>query len=320
MPFQGIVVIVAHKAERWIRSCIHTVVSASANRWQFCLVDNDEDGKIVSQMSHEPTIYNRKTPAIFPFAQANNFALVNMDLTEPYVCFLNQDTKSYPGWLDTCVEVLERRPEVGAVMPLITTYDGDGWDSSFLTCAKAAPELFACLSASPPEQVNGSRLNEFYPVPEITAAAMVVRASVLKQVGPFDPVFQSYYEDYDLCRRIRAAGYEVGICPRGRVAHYGGSATQTRAAHWRRARLITRNRVIYQIRLANNRKSALLRYWSLTFPRNLVRSAIRRPATPPLSAFLAAHVDLIKLSRRLWSRGYDEKCFRDDLRRAGWRW
>ncbi|MGQ9761964.1 MAG: glycosyltransferase family 2 protein, partial [Thermogutta sp.] len=130
--------------------------------------------------------------------------------------------------------------------------------------------------------------------------------------------YGSYYEDYDLCRRIAAAGYQVGICTRGRVGHYGGSVTVDRQTYIRRARWIVRNRVIYAARWKWKRRlTGLVRYFVLQTPRDAARAILGRSAIP-LSAFLRGHVDLLRLGRRLASTVYDQKNWRKYLRVAGW--
>jgi GT2 family glycosyltransferase len=56
-------------------------------------------------------------------------------------------------------------------------------------------------------------------------AAMIVRRSVLDEVGAFDSLFFMRCEDIDLSWRIRLRGYKVVLVPTSVVYHAGGSAT-----------------------------------------------------------------------------------------------
>ena len=310
------VVIPLHQGIIWIANALNSL-RTHCRRCLIFLVDNGgQDSESVASIG-EPGVVNVLTaPRTLPFAEVNNLALLNGCLNVAYVCFLNQDTISRSPWLDACVECLERRPEVGAVMPLITNYDGTAWDEAFFTCAKASPELVARLQEGVSAELRD--LPDFIPVPEITAAAMVVRREALLQAGPFDPIYGSYYEDYDLCRRIARAGYAVGICTRGYVGHYGGSATNDRGAFYRRARWIARNRVIYAARWKwRSRPVGLLRYLTMEMPWNFARSALGR-SNIPLSAFVKAQLDLLKLLPRLVSRRLDEYLWQKYLRSLPW--
>jgi len=166
---------------------------------------------------------------------------------------------------------------------------------------------------------GGSHDEPCYEVPQITAAAMVIRTSILGRVGPFDPIFGSYFEDYDLCRRIGEAGSKLGICTGGEIAHFSGSATTDDATRRKRTRQMLRNRAIHRFRLAGkHRTGAALKYFGHTFPRNLLRSLLRTPSSQPLGPYLAAHRDLLPLLGRLLSRHRDLRLWTQYLRDLGW--
>lgn len=252
-----------------------------------------------------------RTPYSMGFADANNFALVNGDKLGRYIVFLNQDVCSEGNWVDPCIDYLENHPSIGALTPLTNDYDNSGYEPYFLECARKSV-------AFAQDHDSGRTFEVFYETPVVPAAAMVVRRSVLEEVGPFDPIYGSYYEDYDLCLRIRRAGYKIGICTGGTIQHFSGSATATKAAERRRARWITRNRVILKQREGGHGFGGLLTHFLLGFPRGLVRSLLRRPAAKPLRPYLAAHWDLLRLTPRLVSRRRDEMIWQRYLAEIGW--
>lgn len=57
------------------------------------------------------------------------------------------------------------------------------------------------------------------PVPWVTGCCMLLRRACLKQVGGFDDDFFLYYEDVDVCRRARRAGWDVHLEPALRAVH-----------------------------------------------------------------------------------------------------
>ena len=65
----------------------------------------------------------------------------------------------------------------------------------------------------------------------ITGAALMVRREVFREVGGFDAKFFLYFEDADLCRRIRGLGYDLLYVPSTTVLHVrGGSKDQNARA------------------------------------------------------------------------------------------
>ena len=54
----------------------------------------------------------------------------------------------------------------------------------------------------------------------VTAACMMMKASVFKAVGGFDESFEVAFNDVDLCMRIRKAGYLIVWTPYAELYHY----------------------------------------------------------------------------------------------------
>lgn len=54
----------------------------------------------------------------------------------------------------------------------------------------------------------------------ISGFAMFFRTALARRLGPFDPHYPFYFEDADLCRRVRRAGYRVMLQPRARMIHF----------------------------------------------------------------------------------------------------
>jgi len=296
------VIVVAYYGDKWMTQCVETLRKASSGPVRVVVVDNAGNSTLKQLDFGCLDAVRLSCPRPMGFADANNFALANGGCETEFVCFLNQDTLSDPDWLDACVNVLDQQPEVAAVTPLIRTYDRGAWDPSFLDCAKADTTFCQTLSEAASIPTGSHR------VTSIPAAAMLVRSSILREVGAFDPIYGSYYEDYDLCARIRAAGYQVAICAEASICHYSGSATDTPERERKRQSQIIRNRVIYEVRHSGrSRLQVLLSFWMWSLPRNLLRGLIGTPSSQHPKATLAAAADLLRLTPRLLSRTKDQR-------------
>jgi N-acetylglucosaminyl-diphospho-decaprenol L-rhamnosyltransferase len=58
----------------------------------------------------------------------------------------------------------------------------------------------------------------------ISGACIAVRRELLEKIDGFDERFFMYYEDADLCRRIRDGGFDVRYEPAIRMVHVGGGS------------------------------------------------------------------------------------------------
>lgn len=305
------VLIVAYHGDKWLPACLESLAEASAQRMHLLLVDNSGNSIIDRLDLSSFDVEVIRTPYPMGFAEANNYALIYASHLEESVLFLNQDTISTSGWVDACLRCFDEEEHLGAVSPLIRTYDGSGWDPSFLSCI-SDPIVLEDSSISPGEGI-------WFPTVNAPAPALILRTSVLREVGPFDPVFGSYYEDYDLCRRIREAGYVIGFCRSARIHHFSGSSTDSRERELKRMRQIIRNRLLYRLREHGGaRWPLLLRHLLVDLPRNLGRGLLRTPSSQPLSVTFQAHLDLLQIAGRLVSRQTDEQAWQAYLAETGW--
>ena len=65
----------------------------------------------------------------------------------------------------------------------------------------------------------------------LSGACMLARRRALQEVGGFDERYFLYWEDADLCRRLRVRGYEVRYVPAATAVHrVGHSSRRVRAA------------------------------------------------------------------------------------------
>lgn len=304
------IILVAYHGDRWLPDCLETLTGASTDPLHLILVDNDGNSILddLDLSAFDAEVVS--TPRPMGFAEANNFALMEASRLRESVLFLNQDTKSPPGWIDECTRMLEKSPELGAVSPCIRTYEDDGWDPSFLTCLSEEQE--ARLKANSVE-------TEVIPTQNAPAPALLVHTDVLMQAGPFDPVYESYYEDYDLCRRIRERGRRIGFCRDARVRHFSGGSTTTEEQERRRMRQVIRNRVLYELREGDRpRWRAALDRFLRDFPHRLARGLAGTPSSQPPRVTLQAYGDLLRLGRRLVSSSHDEAKWNEYLAHLGW--
>jgi GT2 family glycosyltransferase len=64
----------------------------------------------------------------------------------------------------------------------------------------------------------------------VSGACMLCRRSALDVVGGFDERYFLYWEDADLCRRLRSCGITIRHVPASEVVHAGGQSSRTAQA------------------------------------------------------------------------------------------
>lgn len=73
--------------------------------------------------------------------------------------------------------------------------------------------------------VSDPSLNRPGPVDWVSGASLLIRTQVFEELGGFDEGFFLYFEEVDLCRRARQAGWKVIYEPRSRIVHLEGKTT-----------------------------------------------------------------------------------------------
>jgi N-acetylglucosaminyl-diphospho-decaprenol L-rhamnosyltransferase len=76
--------------------------------------------------------------------------------------------------------------------------------------------------------VSDESLDRPGPVDWVSGASLIMRSSTFEDIGGFDEGFFLYFEEVDLCRRARKAGWDVVYEPRVRVMHLEGQTTGVR--------------------------------------------------------------------------------------------
>jgi GT2 family glycosyltransferase len=136
----------------------------------------------------------------------------------PLLCFLNSDAVFEPNCLGILAARLDRDPHTGIVAPAVRTPEG-GLQPDAQGAFPSAWSLLARSRSWQPEALEPDW---------VSGVAFAVRRDEFLKLGGFDPAFFMYYEDVDLCRRYRAAGYRVGRELHAAVTHAGGASRTSR--------------------------------------------------------------------------------------------
>ncbi|NJD58712.1 MAG: glycosyl transferase family 2 [Anaerolineales bacterium] len=148
-----------------------------------------------------------------------------------YMLLLNPDTIVLPGAINALVDYMETHPEVGICGPKVLNRDGTLQKACKRGVSRpwAAFSYFSGLSALFPRSkfFGGYLLNyldedEIHEVDGISGSCMLIRRSVLDQVGFLDEVFFAYQEDADYCFQVKKAGWKVVYLPVAQIIHFGG--------------------------------------------------------------------------------------------------
>ena len=58
-----------------------------------------------------------------------------------------------------------------------------------------------------------------FPAEWVAGMFMLFKPDIYRAIGGFDEKYHLYYEDVDICARVRLAGYAIRVCPAVSVVH-----------------------------------------------------------------------------------------------------
>jgi GT2 family glycosyltransferase len=149
-----------------------------------------------------------------------------------YVLLLNPDARIDSESLGVLAKELDENPTLGLVAPRIVHADGslDYSQRRFPRLRSTYAQALFLHRLFPRADWTDEVMREetAYASPGspdwVSGACMLLRRSVLEELGGLDEGFFLYCEDIDLCRRIRRAGYEIEYVPSATVVHEGGAS------------------------------------------------------------------------------------------------
>jgi hypothetical protein len=234
-------VVVNHEGAGLLAPCISHLLESGYPRLRVIVVDNaSTDGSDREAISLFPQITVVRNEKNLGFAGGANAGLrLALGQGADFAWVLNTDVFVPPGCLGALIEVMRTNPLVGACQPALVLAADPGIVQS-AGCGLGLTGRCWDIAAGACASSLGQALTE---PPGVTGAAMFLRAAALREVGLFDERFFMYFEDVELCLRLRRAGYAVA-CQTKALASHVGAATANRLPAWRRILRCERNALI----------------------------------------------------------------------------
>lgn len=230
-----------------LAACLESLRSArTPPAFETIVVDNaSSDGSADMVALRFPEVRLVRNPRNVGYAAGNN---VGIRLARGRAVFLlNSDTEVEADALERLFAEMERDPTLGAVAPRLVSPDG----GTQRACMRF-PTLMTAVAFDTWFGRRGPLRREmaryFYEdfdhettrdVEQPPAAALLLRRDALQRVGLLDEDLFLFFNDVDLCRRLRRAGWRIRYLAEARVRHVGGASTRLLsdfALEWHRDR------------------------------------------------------------------------------------
>ena len=226
--------IVSFNTREVLRECLAHVLREAANlRVEILIVDNhSSDGSPEMIEADFPQVRLFRSEVNLGFGSANNLALEQA--RGRYFVLLNSDAFLQEGALALAIGHMDRTPDCGLGGGQLIGRDGS-WQPSARSFPSNLQDLIVTTGLAvkfPKSKFFGhfdrtwADRNEAAEVDWVPGAFSIVRPPVLAVTGLFDPAFFLYYEEVDLCLRIKQAGYSIWYWPDIVIVHIGGESSR----------------------------------------------------------------------------------------------
>ncbi len=162
-----------------------------------------------------------------------------LDMSADYVHLIGNDSTLAPNVIPRLVEEFEQQPDAGAATPLLL-FAGD---KPIVQFYKATLDREMAIHEH--YHVSEPYIPGEWPTTEsdfIPCVALCFRATALREVGLFDEIFGTCWEDYDICLRFHDKGWKYITVGDATAIHLGSFTTGRESPYI--TYYTTRNRLI----------------------------------------------------------------------------
>lgn len=235
------IIIVNYNVQHFLEQCIQSAIKALKNiDGEIWVVDNNSvDGSVDMVRDKFPEVKLIASKENLGFSKGNNLAIRKS--AGEYTLLLNPDTLVEEDTFEKVIAFMDNNPKAGGLG--VKMVDGKGnflpeSKRSLPTPSVAFYKIFGLSSLFPKSKRFGKYhcghldKNQTHEVEILSGAFMLMRKSVLDEIGLLDEAFFMYGEDIDLSYRIIKAGYKNYYFADTRIIHYKGESTKKSSVNY----------------------------------------------------------------------------------------
>jgi len=216
------IVIVNYRSKKYLVNCLSSIEKQLTKEglplfpFEVIVINNDQE---TLSIGNEPRLDIRiiESKKNVGYGAANNIGA--SQAFGEYLFFLNPDTILLDDSLRTMIYYLDKHQDVGIIGPRIFCHyrkSSQPW-----TCGKKTGLLSIIFKNTINKPWNKKHAVN---VDWVSGTALLTRKSLFEEIGGFDKNFFMYFEDQDLCLRIKQAGKAVIYYPHSTIIHYDGKS------------------------------------------------------------------------------------------------
>jgi len=204
------IIIVKYRSKKYLSSCLASIKKNP--NWEVIVIDNDKKNIGYGAACNKGA---KKAKGEFLF-------------------FLNPDTLILPSAIKELAGFLKTHPKAGIVAPLLLNRKKRAYSlqgSAELTPKSALFSLSFLHKLWPNNPITQKywlmdwNKKEVKEVAAVPGSALMIRRKIFEKINGFDENFFLFFEEIDLCKRVREAGWKIFFQPKAKVIHFWQGST-----------------------------------------------------------------------------------------------
>jgi GT2 family glycosyltransferase len=220
------IVIVNWNTYKLTRSCIVSLNKCIHKNFEIFLVDNNSSDESVEKLKKEfkdlHFILNNENTG---FCKANNQAIEKIlsENTYNFIMLLNSDTEVSPFFIKPLIDTFNSNEKIGAVQPLILNWSDK---STIWKYEGDINRTFGITSHRRKNKIFSDKKMKSY-TEWASGCCIFTTPSIFKEVGLFDEIFFTYYEDVDWSIRLKKQNYLIALSKLSEVYHHESGSSKS---------------------------------------------------------------------------------------------
>ena len=235
------IIIVNWNTRDLLRACLRSLGETCADApHEVIVVDNaSSDGSAAMVAEEFPQARLVANAENVGYAEGNNQGI---ELAEgEFLWLLNPDTEILPNAAERLLRFMQEHTDCGALgckllnTPTLQHSNTPTLQRSCRTFPTPDVIIMEALGLSrlfPRHRLFGKYRMTWWDYDDVRevdqpmASSLLIRREVVEQVGGMDEAFPIFFNDVDLCYRIKQAGWKIYFTPDAQVIHHGGASTR----------------------------------------------------------------------------------------------
>jgi len=222
------IIIVSYNCREALQGCL-LKLTAEGDTPPILVVDNASTDDTAEMVARDfPAVHLIQNTQNYGFAAACNQGI--RACASNSILLLNPDTLLKRATLQKLTDTMRAQPAIGACGPRVLNTDG-----TLQSSCRRFPTLGAMICDElglgrsrhlAKYRMHGWEHDDTRQVDQLMGSCLLLRRTALEQIGLLDERFFLYFEEVDLCQRLRQAGWLATFVADATVTHLGGESSK----------------------------------------------------------------------------------------------